>query len=332
MFFGGNMRRNWIKVYVDQSLRGTMISELTAAERWAWIGILLMAGDSNEDGRVFLRKNAKGELIGFSEPTISELLGLDINEFKSAKEKMIKYDKILIDKNNVIQVINWKKYQSEYQRQRPYREFHKSDEINNNLNSNQNNNLDRDIDKDIDKEKKGPKLKFSDVHMDLALLLKKAISERLPKLKVAGSKYIENWANTFRIMIENEEATDLEIKKLIYWIFGESDFWYKNILSADKLRKQFGRIWEEMKDAKPKRDMIGQSRPKTKPIPGYDKDHMDRYIKQRTEKEKELMVKYKYSKVTTETERDKIESKIQDDLAKWTKEYYLKNKKERAND
>ena len=105
------MRRNWIKIYVDQCLRGTMISELAAAERWAWIGSLLMAGDSNEDGQVFLRKNTKGELIGYSESTISELLGLEIKEFQSAKEKMIKFDKISINKNDVIKIVNRNKYQ-----------------------------------------------------------------------------------------------------------------------------------------------------------------------------------------------------------------------------
>ncbi len=116
------MRRNWIKLYVDQCLRGTMITELSAAERWIWVGLLLMAGDSNEEGLIFLRKNEKGGLMGYSESTISELLGVSVSDFHSATTKMIKYEKIKIDKNKVIEILNWGKYQSEYQRQKKYRD------------------------------------------------------------------------------------------------------------------------------------------------------------------------------------------------------------------
>ena len=146
-------RRNWIKVYVDQCLRGTMISELTAAERWAWIGFLLMAGDSNIDGKIFLRKDKDGNLIGFSDPTLAELLGLTIEELKSAKEKMVEFQKISINKNGVILILNWKKYQSEYNRQKEYRGDDKSYKRDCNLGNNQNNNLDLDKDKEREKDK-----------------------------------------------------------------------------------------------------------------------------------------------------------------------------------
>jgi len=131
-----------------------MISELEAAERWAWVALLLMAGDSNEEGKIFLRKNTEGNLIGYSTATLSELLGLEVNQLKSAMTKMLKYDKIKIDKNGVIEISNWKKYQSEYQRQKQYREPYKeSDNKKCNLDSNQSNLLDRDIDIEKEKEK-----------------------------------------------------------------------------------------------------------------------------------------------------------------------------------
>ncbi|GAF68465.1 unnamed protein product [marine sediment metagenome] len=110
-----------------------------------------MAGDSNEDGKVFLRKDTNGKLIGYSEATISELLGLKISEFRSAKKKMIKFNKIIIDKNNVIQVVNWQKYQSEYKRQKHYR-GDESYKRNRNSSCNQSDSLDIDRDKDIDIE------------------------------------------------------------------------------------------------------------------------------------------------------------------------------------
>ncbi len=115
------MRRNWIKLYVDQCLRGTMISELSAVQRWIWVGLLLMAGDSSEEGLIFLRKDENGAYVGYSNPTIAELLGVEVDDFFNATAKMIRYEKISVDKNNVIKILNWKKYQSEYQRQKPYR-------------------------------------------------------------------------------------------------------------------------------------------------------------------------------------------------------------------
>jgi len=81
-----------------------------------------MAGDSNEEGIIFLRKNDKRQFIGYSDSTLAELLGVDVKEYLSAKATMIAYDKISVDKNNVIKILKWNKYQSEYQRQKQYRE------------------------------------------------------------------------------------------------------------------------------------------------------------------------------------------------------------------
>lgn len=129
-----------------------MITELSVAERWIWVGLLLMAGDSNEEGLIFLRKDEKGGLIGYSGPTISELLGVKVKEFHNATAKMIEYEKIKIDKNGVIEILNWSKYQSEYQRQKQYREK-ESDKENSNSDCNQGDALDIERDKEKDKEK-----------------------------------------------------------------------------------------------------------------------------------------------------------------------------------
>lgn len=144
---GGGLRRNWIKLYVDQSLRGTMISELSAEERWVWIGLLLMAGDSNVEGKVFLRKDKDGNLVGYSEKTLAELLAVDALVLKYAKKKLKKYSKVSINRKKVITILNWHKYQSEYSRQKSYRESYKKSC---NLKCNQSNTLELDKELDID--------------------------------------------------------------------------------------------------------------------------------------------------------------------------------------
>lgn len=115
------MRRNWIKIYVDQCLRGTMISELTPAQRWVWIGLLLMGGDSTIEGVIFSRKDVDRTPLGFSDAAMAENLGVTRREYLAAKAKMIQHEKIEISEKGAIKILNWNKYQSEYQRQRPYR-------------------------------------------------------------------------------------------------------------------------------------------------------------------------------------------------------------------
>ena len=110
------MRRNWIKLYVDQILRGTMIDELKNKERWSWIGLLLLAGDSPTEGTVCITNE-----IGYTDEQLCKLLDVPFEIFKDAKKKMIKFNKIEIDEKNVIKIVKWNKYQSEYKRQRKYR-------------------------------------------------------------------------------------------------------------------------------------------------------------------------------------------------------------------
>lgn len=111
------MRRNWIKLYVDQCLRGTMMDEMKdPGERFLWFAFLLLAGDSPYEGKIALTED-----MGYSDEQLGSMLKCDSMLIKRAKRVMVKYDKIRILKNNIIQIVNWEKYQSEYQRQKPYR-------------------------------------------------------------------------------------------------------------------------------------------------------------------------------------------------------------------
>ncbi len=86
------------------------------AERFVWFGILLLAGDSAYEGKIALTED-----MGYSDEQLGAMLKCDASLIRKAKKKMIKFEKIKILKNNIIQILNWAKYQSEYQRQKPYR-------------------------------------------------------------------------------------------------------------------------------------------------------------------------------------------------------------------
>lgn len=95
--------------------------------------------------------------------------------------------------------------------------------INNNTNNNNTNSTSRS------------KLKFETHHLKLAELLYKEILHNNPQHKKPN---LESWANDFRLMMEIDKREGKEIQELI--LFSQShDFWYKNILSAGKLREKY---------------------------------------------------------------------------------------------
>jgi len=110
-------RRNWIKIYPEGFLRRTLFDELLPIERWVWIGFLCLAGDNALDGRICVTED-----MGYTDEQLAKLLDIDIDILKVSKKKMVKFKKISVDKNNVIQIISWNIYQSEYQRQKQYRQ------------------------------------------------------------------------------------------------------------------------------------------------------------------------------------------------------------------
>jgi len=93
-----------------------MMEELNEQERWAWIGFLLLCGDSAFEGTIAIT-----ETLGYTDGQLASLIDLPLDVLKIAKKKMVVHDKIRVGENNVIEIVNWNKYQSEYSRQKPYR-------------------------------------------------------------------------------------------------------------------------------------------------------------------------------------------------------------------
>lgn len=110
-------RHTWIRIFCDQTLRGTTFRELEPDERFVWFGFLLLAGDSPFGG--FICINAD---LGYTDAQLAAMLKVPVELLKRAKRKCEKWEKIRVLENNVIEVLNWSKYQSEYRRQLVYRQ------------------------------------------------------------------------------------------------------------------------------------------------------------------------------------------------------------------
>jgi len=156
------MRRTWVKFYCNQWLRGSIRKE-SIEVRAIFADLLAMAGDNafGEDGMIQLADD-----VGFTDELISGVLNVQLKTWLSAKERLSNHPNpnenrieiVPLSQGFSIRILNWQKYQSEYKRQRPYREGKKKEDSppdqrhENEMKKER--DLDIDEDEDIDEEEK----------------------------------------------------------------------------------------------------------------------------------------------------------------------------------
>lgn len=88
---------------------------------------------------------------------------------------------------------------------------------------------------------------FSDNDMKFAV-------QMLQKIKILNPNHkgpnLDSWANTIRLCREQDQRTLKELWQAFIWA-NSNDFWCKNILSPEKLRKQFDSLTLQMTPVKP---------------------------------------------------------------------------------
>ena len=109
--------RTWVKLYCDQWLSGSL-REGTPELRGIWADLLALAGSGKygDTGRISLQND-----VGLSDSQFGKLLKITKYQWQKAKKRLILTERIAVNSANVVTIINWKKYQSEYERQKPYR-------------------------------------------------------------------------------------------------------------------------------------------------------------------------------------------------------------------
>ena len=109
--------RTWVKLYCDQWLSGSLREE-TPELRGIWADLLALAGSGKygDTGRISLQND-----VGLSDCQFEKLLKITKYQWQKAKKRLILTERIAVNSANVVTIINWKKFQSEYKRQKPYR-------------------------------------------------------------------------------------------------------------------------------------------------------------------------------------------------------------------
>lgn len=121
-------RRTWVKLWVNEWLDGTTRFEMTDSQRAFWIDLLAMAGRSRFPGIVCAGKTPEGKLIGYPINKFQSLMSEPIH-VEETLDLFARTGKVSIEETSAepirllaIKLLNWNKYQSEYQRQKPYRQ------------------------------------------------------------------------------------------------------------------------------------------------------------------------------------------------------------------
>jgi hypothetical protein len=94
--------------------------DFTPAERGVWYDLLVLAGNCRMDGVV-----AAGQGKPYPYSWIAGTLNVPLKLLETTLEKCRVSERIH-ENNDGIHIQNWKKYQSEYERQKPYRERKKT--------------------------------------------------------------------------------------------------------------------------------------------------------------------------------------------------------------
>lgn len=111
-------RKSWPKLNIYGTNGDGKCSkrQLTPDERSVWDDYLDLAQLSHIRGKVCIATD-----IGYTQEQLSKILKTPVDIINRAEHNLLKLKMIEIDKNRVITLLNWKKYQSEYNRQLQYR-------------------------------------------------------------------------------------------------------------------------------------------------------------------------------------------------------------------
>jgi len=114
-------KRPWIKIYTN-ILNSSLNYELSLAEQAIFIKLICLAAEYSDDGSIV---DGEGQTIphGF----LAHRINADIDIFEVALKKCIATNRIS-ENSTGLHIVKWKEYQSEYLRQKPYRDKKRTDD------------------------------------------------------------------------------------------------------------------------------------------------------------------------------------------------------------
>ena len=114
-------KKTWIKIYPVECLEGSIRYQLEADERGVWYDLLNFAALCVQPGVI-----SDNDSRPYPHSFIANRLNVPLDLLERTIDKC-KDEGRLSENDNGIHMTNWKFYQSEYQRQKPYRDKKKEE-------------------------------------------------------------------------------------------------------------------------------------------------------------------------------------------------------------
>jgi len=113
-------RRPWIKLWTQAYLHGTTRQELKPDERSVWVDFMSLAGDSPVLGYICVAEN-----VAYTDEQLAAILNISKELLIRAKSKMTEHGKIKENGSGIIEIVNFWKYQPQFDRNEYQREYMK---------------------------------------------------------------------------------------------------------------------------------------------------------------------------------------------------------------
>jgi len=250
------LKDGWIKLH--RKIRDSEIWEEKPFDKArAWIDLLLRANHKNNEtliGNIPVKIKA-GQVLT-SQIQLANDWGWSRYKVQCFLKLLEKLKQITIENKalkkaqryTLLTITNWELYQTTNEKKSSKKSSKKAVKKQS-KSTNKNVKNDKEC-KEINNNICPEKYKFSGQDKILALYLKYLIKNNKPDYKFS-SNCIERWANEVRLMRERDKRDHDRIKKVMEFALND-DFWKYNILSMEKLRKQFDRLEMQMNKGKKK--------------------------------------------------------------------------------
>lgn len=119
---GGQWRcaisRRWCKLWCLEYLDGSLGKEEPTV-RAIFIACLALAALGDSDGKI--QFGSDSNYTPYTDQQIAMRFNIPLKAWLAVKTRLIERESIKVLDDGAIQIVNWRKYQSEYQRQKQYR-------------------------------------------------------------------------------------------------------------------------------------------------------------------------------------------------------------------
>lgn len=112
-------KRTWVKFWVSECIDGSMREQLEPDERGVWYDLIILSARCRIPGVI-----SSNETEAMSHKRIAGILNISEALLARTLKKCQEQNRIAFDEKGLIQILNWKKYQSEYQRQKQSTSLH----------------------------------------------------------------------------------------------------------------------------------------------------------------------------------------------------------------